>query len=219
MREEETIATLARVAEAKERLRKQANPQPVKISERPIAEEETMAAGIWRGRVLCLLDKLHRDGAITTEMWMAGNQLRQQIMAEMPPSEGVSPIYDATGRAEPSRKADRRGRRLTGFDVEHDGTIRYAGGRRSRQNLRELEDALFSACGLVNADHKRVADLQHLDILMRVCLESEKMPTLTNLTLELTDHYGAKSKQAPPFSLGKICVWLRRLSMHYLLAR
>lgn len=168
------------------------------------------------GRALCLIDKLHRDGGITTEMWMAGNQLRQQIMAEMPQSEGISSVYDPSVKAsDASRKADKVGRRLTGFDVRQDGTVSYPGGRRNRSNLRELEDALFAACGLHDIEHKRVANIKHVNILMRVVLESENMPTLTGLTLELTTRYGAKSKQAPPFALGNVCVWLGRLAMHY----
>lgn len=182
------------------------------------------------GRALCLLDRLHRDGAISTEMWMAGNQLRQQIAAEMPPSEGISPAYDATGRAEPSRKADRRGRRLTGFDVSQDGTVTYAGGRRNKANLRELEDALFAAVGLHDVEHKRIADLKHVDILMRVCVDSEKMPTREALAMELTPWvtdkktgkpkpYYSGEKQLPPFAVGHIRVWLGRLAQYYRLAK
>ena len=58
-------------------------------------------------RVLSLVDKLNRDGAITVDMWMAAGTLRNQIMLEMPPSMGVS-SYGANVRAsEPSTKADR----------------------------------------------------------------------------------------------------------------
>lgn len=183
------------------------------------------------GRALCLIDRLHRDGAITTDMWLAGNQLRQMIMAEMPRSEGVSTIYDASTRApEAAGKADRRGRRLTGFEVGHDGTVSYAGDKRSRSNLRELEDALFAACGLHDNGHRRVANVQHVEILMRIVLESESMPTLMKLGCELTPwvmikegkdkgkmepFYGPKSKQTPPFASGHINVWLGRLAQHY----
>jgi len=188
------------------------------------------------GRALCLLDRLHRVGAITTEMWMAGTELRQQIMAEMPPSEGISPAYDASTRAsEPSRKADRVGKRHTGFEIQPDGTVKYKKDeRRSRANLRELEDALFAACGLHDADHKRVANLKHVDILMRICIESEDMPTLKVLGCELTHwvrikegknkgkmepYYGEKSKQTPSYGNGHIHVWLGRLALHYRLAK
>jgi hypothetical protein len=187
------------------------------------------------GRALCLLDKLHHMGAISTEMWMAGNQLRQMIMKEMPPSEGVSPIYDPSARAsEASRKADRRGRRITGFEVQYDGTIKYQGGRRNQANLRELEDALFAAIGLHDTDHRRVANVQHADILMRVVMESESMPTLLKLGCELTPwhrikegkdkgktkpYYGPQSKQTPPFAMGNISVWLGRLAQHFRLVK
>jgi hypothetical protein len=182
------------------------------------------------GRALCLLDRLHRDGAITTEMWMAGTQLRQQIMAEMPGSEGI-PSYGTNVKAsEVSRKADRAGRRLTGFEIQPDGSVLKPGGKRSRSNLRDLEDALFAACGMHDIEHKRIADLKHVNILMRVCIESEDMPTLQGLGCELTHlvrgkdgkmepYYGAKSKQTPPFAGGHIYVWLGRLAQHYRMAK
>jgi hypothetical protein len=189
------------------------------MSNRLIAETETMRAGERRQIVLTLLDKLHRDGAINYEKWVAGNTLRDQIMKEMPPSEGVSSYGSNVKAAEPSRKADRVGRRLTGFEVQPDGELRYPGGRKSRSNERRLEDALHAAIGLYTDEGRKVANVKHAEILMRIVLHSENMPTLTGLTLELTDRYGAKSKQAPPFSLGVIDTWLGRLAQHYGLSK
>ena len=216
---DEGIATLARVAEAKERLRKQANPKPVEIPERPIAEEETMAAGVKRGRVLSLADKLHRLGALSFEKHGAATILRNQIMAELPPSEGISSYGGNVKASEPSRKADRIGRRHTGYDVQQDGTIRWAGGKRSMRNLRSLEDAIFAAVGLHDEEGRRVVNIKHAEILMRVVLESENLPTLKDLTQELTSYYGKEAKQGPPYSVGVIDTWLGRLSQHYRLAK
>jgi hypothetical protein len=183
---------------------------------RLVVEEETMKAGERRQRALTLVEKLHRDGAISYEKFAAAGILRNQIMMEMPPSEGVSSYGSNIKASEPSQKADRVGRRLTGYEVRPDGEVRYAGGRRSRSNERKLEDAIFAAVGLHTAEEgKRVVNSRHAEILMRVVIESEKMPTLKNLTQELTDYYGKDSKQGPPYSVGVLDVWLGRLAQHY----
>jgi hypothetical protein len=187
---------------------------------RLVVEEETMKAGERRQRALTLVEKLHRDGAISYEKFAAAGILRNQIMMEMPPSEGVSSYGSNIKASEPSQKADRVGRRLTGYEVRPDGEVRYAGGRRSRSNERKLEDAIFAAVGLHTAEEgKRVVNSRHAEILMRVVIESEKMPTLKNLTQELTDYYGKDSKQGPPYSVGVLDVWLGRLALHYGLSK
>jgi hypothetical protein len=188
---------------------------------RTVVPVETMASVANQGltRVLSLVEKLHRDGAITYEQYAAAGILRNQLMMEMAPSEGVSSYGSNIKASEPSRKADRVGRRLTGFEVDPDGALRYAGGRRSRANERKLEDAIFAAVGLHNDEGARMVNVQHADILIRVVTHTESMPTLTGITLELTSYYGAKSKQTPPYALGAVQVWLGRLALHYRLSK
>lgn len=182
---------------------------------RLIVDEETMAAGQRRQRALCLVEKLHRDNALSYEEFAAAGILRNQIMMEIPPSEGVSSYGSNVKASDPSRKSDRVGRRLTGYEVQPDGTLRYPGGRKSRANERRLEDAIFAVVGLHSEDGKRVVNVAHYKILERAILNSEEMPTLTGFTLELTDYYGAKSKQAPPYALGVLRTLLGRLARHY----
>src|SRR5262245_47245081 len=95
-------------------------------------EEETAQAGIKRQRVLSLVDKLHRDGAITFDQYAAAGILRNAIFMEMSPSEGVSSYGGNVAAAEPSAKADRAGKRLTGFEISPDGTVRRPGAPKSR---------------------------------------------------------------------------------------
>ena len=178
-----------------------------------------MQAGIKRGRALCLVDKLHRDGAITFDQWVAAGNLRNAIMMEIAPSEGISSYGDNVTAAEPSGKADRAGRRLTGFEISPSGEISQPGGRKSRRNARALEDAIWAAVGLYDEDGEKRINIKHADILIRVVTHTESMPTLTGITLELTDYYGAKSKQTPPFALGVVSTWLGRLALHYKLAK
>lgn len=184
-----------------------------------VVAEETMQAGIWRGRVLSLVDKLHRDGALTFEQHGAAIILRNAIMAEMPPSEGVSSYGSNIKASEPSRKADKLGRRHTGFEIQPDGEIRRPGGKRSLSNERRLEEAFLAAVGLYDEEGRKVINVKHAEILMRVVLDSENMPTLKGLTQELTSYYGKESKQGPPYSVGVITVWLSRLAQFYRLAK
>lgn len=168
-----------------------------------------------RERVLSLADKLYRDGAISVEQWLACGTLRNMIMMELPPSEGVSSYGQSVRASQPATKADRRGRLYTGFEVQPDGELVYAGGRKSRANERRLEDAIFAAVGLHDYNRGRHVIVQHAEVLIRIVTHTESMPTLTGLTLELTSYYGAKSKQAPPFALGMITIWLERLARHF----
>lgn len=186
---------------------------------RHVVTEETMTAGVKRERVLSLVEKLHRDGAITFEQYDAAGILRNQIFMEMPPSEGVSSYGANIRAAEPSRKADRVGRRHTGYEVAEDGRVTYPGGRRSRANERKAEDAIFAAVGLHDDEGRRLVNVKHADLLIRIVTHTENMPTLTSTTLELTGYYGAKSKQAPPYALGVIQTWLGRLAQHYRLVK
>src|SRR5262245_48186589 len=153
---------------------------------RVTVEEETMQAGVKRQRVLSLVDKLHRDGAITFEMFSAAGILRNAIMMEIAPSEGVSSYGGNINAAEPSAKGDRVGRRLTGFEISPNGEVSYPGGKKSRRNERGLEDAFFAAVGVHDEEGQRRINKLHADILMRVVTHTESMPTLTGITLELT---------------------------------
>lgn len=164
-------------------------------------------------RVLTLLDKLYyRERAIDTDMWLAGRELHDMIAAEEAPSEGVGGYGDRTS-AQPGGKADRTGKRLTGWKINPDGTLEY-GKRRSGQNRRALADAMFAICGVVDSEGDKRFDEKLFGVLYRTIMETERPPTLTGLTLELTTHYGAKSKQAPPFALGVLHTLLGRAARH-----
>ena len=174
--------------------------------------KQSTEQGEKRERVLSLVDKLYRpdkDGkrAIDVNQWTAAGTLRNLIMLEMPPSEGVSSYGQSVKASQANTKADRRGKLYTGYQIGPTGAVSYPGGRKSRSNEWTLLDALEAAVGKNNR--------KHAEILMRVVIETEAMPTLTQLTLEMTDYYGAKSKQTPPFALGVISTWLYRLHLHF----
>lgn len=174
--------------------------------------QQTTEDGAKLGRVLSLVDKLYRPDkegkrAINVDQWLAAGTLRNLIMLEMPPSEGVSSYGQSVKASEPSTKADRRGKLYTGFKIDPAGGVSYGGGKRSRSNEWTLLDALEAAVGKGNR--------RDAEILMRVVIQTEAMPTLTQLTLEMTDYYGAKSKQTPPYALGVIRTWLTSLHLHF----
>ena len=181
---------------------------------RLIASEETMTAGVKRERVLTLVDRLHREGAIPFEQFAAAGIFRDTIMGEIPPSEGVSSYGSNITAAQPSAKADRLGRRLTGFMISLEGRVMHLGSRKSREAERNLEDAIFAAVGVFDQGGRQHINFRHADLLVRVCIQTESMPTLAEITQELTRYYGARSKQ-PPYALGVISTWLGRMATHY----
>lgn len=176
-----------------------------------------MAAGVKRQRAPTLIEFLHHKRAISYEQFAAADLLREQIMKEMPPSQGVSSYGSNVKASEPSRKADRVGRRLSGYEIQPDGEILY-GGRRSRSNERRLEDAIYAAVGLHTDDGRRVVNISHAELLIRIVTHSENMPTLTEIAKMLGDYYSG-AKQMPPFAMGWLQTILGRLARHYQLVR
>src|SRR5262245_65273781 len=116
---------------------------------REIAEDQTAIAGITRQRVLTLVDRLHNQKLITFDQYAAADILRTLIMAEQPPSQGISSYGDDAGRGDaPHGKADRLGRRLTGWIIDFEGRASFAGGRKTDSNAIRLRDALVAAVGV-----------------------------------------------------------------------
>ena len=181
---------------------------------REVAEFGVLRGGKRQERALSLPDKLYRDGAIDVDQWLACGTLRNMIMMEIPPSEGVSSYGQRIKAAEASTKADRAGRRYTGFQVQPDGRLVYPGGRLNRRNHRELEDAIFAAVGVSDRFEARWVNVQHANMLIRIVTHTESMPTLTEVSRELSGYYTG-AKQMPPFALGVISTWLGRLVLHF----
>lgn len=179
------------------------------------------AQGPKRERVLTFVDKLYRDSEISVDMWFAAGALRNMLLLEMPPSVGVSSYGLSVKASEPSAKADRAGKRHTGWKIQPDGEILRPGdpgnpgGRPSRSNERRLEDAIFAACGLHDTELKRRVNVKHAELLIRIVTYTETMPTLKAITQGLTDRYGPKSKQGPPYAFGIVETLLGRLALHF----
>jgi len=186
---------------------------------REIIEEQTAHAGVMRQRVLSLVDRLHRTRAINFEQFAAGTLLRDLIMQQLPPSQGVSSYGNSIGQSDPATKSDRWGQRLTGFRISYDGLVSWAGGRKAQSEQRRLEDALFAAVGTFDDLGAKRVNPRHADILVRVVLVTDEQPTLANITRELTDYYGINSRRVPAFALGVVSTWLGRLALHFRLTK
>jgi hypothetical protein len=190
------------------------------MTTRAIIEEETATAGIKRQRVLSLVDRLHKEGRITFAMFSAATILRNLVMAVAPPTVGVSSYGDDAGRGDaPHGKADRVGRRLTGYEIDFDGHWSWVGGRKPLSDERKVEDAVFSAVGVYNDAGERDINRVKAKILVRACVDTEQMPTLAGITQELTHLYRGGTKGANGYALGHISEWLERLARHFRLVK
>jgi hypothetical protein len=187
---------------------------------REIHEDETAVAGVKRARVLSLVDRLHRDKAISFDQFAAAGILRSLVMAEAPASQGVSSYGDDAGRGvTPHGKADRLGRRLTGFSIDFDGAFSWIGGRKPLGPERRLEDAIFAALGVYDEAGDRHINAHEAQILISACLDTEDMPSLSGITKQLTSFYRDTSKRSAGYALGVISVWLTRLARHFRLVK
>ena len=124
-------------------------------------ENIDVGAGSTQGkrlRVLTLAEAMHRLGTIGSEEWQAAEVLREKIMALLLPSEGVSSYGLSPGRSDPSTKADRRGRVLTGCDVNWRTGDVVRGRKHNRSEIREAADLLYAMAGLETEEGHKVFD-------------------------------------------------------------
>lgn len=171
---------------------------------RIIAEENLdVGAGKNKGkrpRVLTQADLMHRLGKITQARWEAAEALRKKVMALLPPSEGVSSYGLSPGRADPATKADRKARRLTGYEVNwRKGEAKLDAdnnARRNRSELREAAEMLYAMAGVETEDGRKAYDLQLAVFLVRSVLEASPVVMLTEIGEALTAYTGEKQASA-----------------------
>jgi hypothetical protein len=134
-----------------------------------------------RRRALTMAEKLHNDGVLTYEEWQAAGTFRNMHFLLKPPSEGVSSYGQNTGGADPTRKGDRKAKRITGVEVHSNGTYSRGPSRDNKSDRWRYEDALFAMVGVHDDEGKRSLDLEAANIMIRVCTDSEYMPTQTEI--------------------------------------
>jgi hypothetical protein len=170
-------------------------------------------------RRMAFLDMLWRDGKgpiSTYGRYKAGQEYeRLYLEAKRERSEGVGG-YGGDRSADPLPKADRRGKRYTGYTIGADGTYTKDGRPSSnRTAIQAFEDAVFAACGL----HDQNGDKRWLPVIRtlmyRVCCDRENPPTQVELTMLLTTYYKETSKQAASACIPLIDTVLGRLELYF----
>jgi hypothetical protein len=152
-----------------------------------------------RPRVLTLTEAMHRLGKITWEEQQAGDALRQRIMALLPHSEGVSSYGLSPGRGDLTTKAARKGRALTGYEVNwRTGQANLAAEelrRHNRSQVREAAELLYAMIGVETEAGRRAFDSAELAMFLVRAVTGNDL-TLTEIGKALTNYTGEKQAAA-----------------------
>ena len=169
-------------------------------------------------RALTLVEKLYHAGIIDFDEWTAAGSLRNMHFLLEPPSEGVSSYGQSTGRADPTRKGDRKAKRITGIDVLLNGEVRRGQSRDNRSDVWKYRDAMFAMCGVHDDEGVKIIDAQASRIMLRAIVDSERMPTQTEIgrarASYIKDDGNKPSKQVTAIGAFFVKEHLRRLAMH-----
>ena len=155
-----------------------------------------------RPRVLTQAGGMHRANKITSEEWQCAEMLREWIMQQLGHSEGVSSYGLSPGRSDPATKANRRGRALTGYEVDwRAGNAKATEeateiARRNRTELRRLAELLFAMVGVETAEGDKVFDHRLALMLIRSVTETSNAMTLTEIGGARTAYTGEKQQPA-----------------------
>jgi hypothetical protein len=119
-------------------------------------------------------------------------------MALCLPSEGVSPYGLSPGRADPTTKAARKGRVLTGLEVDwRKGDAKLAAEhlrRHNRSELREAAELLYAMAGIETEAGRRVYNPELAVFVVRAVTGNDI--TLTEVGMALTHYTGEKQASA-----------------------
>jgi hypothetical protein len=214
---------MARARAAKARLEEQANPKPVTPTEKQQIITEEPADG--RGktgnepqRALTRAEDMYRAKPLQLadfDEYNAAGELRNLYFMLLPPSEGVSNL-DQSERADPARKADRKARRLTGFEILQDGTV-IGARRRNDDPYWRFKNAIFAMAGEYTDDGQEVIDWEIVDLMLSVVIDTAPMACQKAIGKALTGHSSDKQQSAAGAAFIK--VHLRRLALHFQLAK
>ena len=169
-------------------------------------------------RALTLAEKLHDAGVLTFDEWQAAHEFRKMHFDLHPPSEGVSSYGNSTGRADPTRKGDRKAKRITGIEVSINGNVHRGQSKDNKAKVWQYRDAIFAIAGVHDQDGNRLVDPQVCRFMVRACVDSERMPTQTEIgrarASYIKDDGNRPSKQTTAVGAYFVKECLRRLAMH-----
>jgi hypothetical protein len=166
------------------------------------------------GRALTLVEKLHRLGVLTYEEWQAAGQLRNMYFLLHPPSEGVSSYGQGTGGADPTKKGDRKAKRITGVEVHLNGSITRGPSRDNKSDRWRYQDAIFAMAGCHTDEGEKVVDRKILDLMLRAVTDSERMPTQLEIGQARMGYSDAQSKKQSAVGANFVKEHLNRLALH-----
>ena len=173
------------------------------------------ARGEAHARALTLVEKLYRDDVITYDEFCAAGALRNLHFLLVPPSEGVSSYGQSTGRADPTRKGDRKAKRLTGVEVREDASVTRGPSRSNRTDQWAYRDALFAMAGVHTDEGEKVIDPGVTRIMLRALTDSEHLPTQTEIGRARTSYAEGQPKKLQAIGATFVKENLRRLAMHF----
>jgi hypothetical protein len=168
-------------------------------------------------RALTLAEKLHHEGIIDSDEWVAAGTLRNLYLLLAPPSEGVSSYGLSPGGNNPTRKADRKASRLTGYEIDQKGQVSRAPMRANRNERWRYEDALFAMAGCHTDEGEKVIDPGVVKIMIRAVIDSEHLPTQTEIGNARATY--ASKKQLSAIGATFVKEHLRRLALHFRLIK
>jgi hypothetical protein len=170
-----------------------------------------------RPRVASTVGAMYRVGTVDAYDWQAGDALAVLLLRQLAPTEGVGSYGQNPGGADPTAKADRKGRQLTGYVVTRAGKVEVApaaftAARRNWSERRELAELLFSAAGVETADGRREFLKEKAIALVQCVLPSSNPPTLDQIGKRLTMYDGPKQRTAAAAT--EIRAMLTRMAVH-----
>jgi hypothetical protein len=135
-----------------------------------------------------------------------------------PPSEGVSSYGQSTGGIDPTRKGDRKAKRITGVEVHQNGAVSRGPSRDNKADRWRYQDAILAMCGMHDDEGTKIVDPQSLQIMVRAVTDSEYMPTHTEIGRVRAPYIKDEGKKPSPtvMAIGAYFVKenLKRLALH-----
>lgn len=210
------LEALARVARAKERLKRQSDPTPHKPRHTIIETDQHVGAGRdskkeRRTQALTLVELMYNAKHLTMNEVMAADWWRTRYLDRQGQSEGVGSYGDNPGGNNPSAKVDRVGRALTGLKVNWaKGKVTYR-GEPYRTNNYDFEAATLAMCGVINIEGKQSIDEQLKRVMTSAICDTTDIMTQEAVGRLRTFYKAEKQSQAA----GAVAVReaLRRLVM------
>ena len=210
--------------------KKNAKGKAVTVTDKRIISESDTHVGAGESKAkqkgiqaLTLVELLYNAKLIDMNMLMAADKFRDMHAEREGHSQGVSGYGSNPGGSNPGTKADRRGRVLTGYEIQPNGVVlcsrcgRAAGKgceckpQRPKTNAYDYDAALLAMSGVINIEGRRVHDKQLQKIMIAALTHNIDMPTQTHIARLRTKYTG--EKQLPPAGATVVTEAVKKLTL------